>query len=212
MAGWSLSCKPRSSGAGRAQHPLPDPLCPSAPSCRREEHSHSAARPRTAELLVWIDGQSHPAQRNPTGCLLRHRPSGPSSTAMASGGHWGFRVVTSAWLSGSPAGSGTAFLGFRLRCDAAIPVLQGNRIKASGCCFLPFFGRSRLQQSAIEDGRTFMWGFLFFRSSKKSSNQTGSCGGILKKKSPTLKASHAKETSKLCCVNCSGTQSYDKMA
>lgn len=57
-----------------------------------------------------------------------------------------------------------------------------------------------------------MWGFLFFRSSKKSSNQTGSCGGTFKKKSPTLKASHAKETSKLCCVNCSGTQSYDKMS
>lgn len=53
-------------------------LIPSAPSCCREDHSPSTARPRTAELLVWIDGQCRPARRNPAGCLLRQRPSDPS--------------------------------------------------------------------------------------------------------------------------------------
>lgn len=46
-----------------------------------------------------------------------------------------------------------------------------------------------------------MWGFLSFRSSKKSGDQTGGCGGTFekkkkkttKRKNPTLKESEAKE-------------------
>lgn len=50
---------------------------PSAPSCCREDRSPSAARRRTALLLVGIDGQSRSAWRNPAGCLLPAEPQQP---------------------------------------------------------------------------------------------------------------------------------------
>lgn len=66
-----------------------------------------------------------------------------------------------------------------------------------GAAFSPLF---EPLQAAIEYRRTFMWGFLSFRSSKKSSNQTAGCGGTFKKKNykknkkPDKKKTHKKKT------------------